>query len=87
VKKPLLRMLRCESVAPFGKPVVPEVYWMLIGSVLDSVAIRSATASAGRPSPCASRSSQSRVPRKTTRSRARSPELAPAVTTSSTMAR
>ena len=34
-KKPLLRMLRCDSVAPFGKPVVPEVYWMLIGSVLD----------------------------------------------------
>ena len=31
-KKPLLRMLWCESVAPFGKPVVPDVYWMLIGS-------------------------------------------------------
>ena len=25
-------MLWCESVAPFGKPVVPDVYWMLIGS-------------------------------------------------------
>ena len=25
-------MLWCESVAPLGKPVVPEVYWMLIGS-------------------------------------------------------
>ena len=24
-------MLWCESVAPFGKPVVPDVYWMLIG--------------------------------------------------------
>ena len=32
VKKPLLRMLRWVSVAPFGKPVVPDVYWMLIGS-------------------------------------------------------
>ena len=25
-------MLRCDSVAPFGNPVVPLVYWMLIGS-------------------------------------------------------
>ena len=25
-------MLWCVSVAPLGKPVVPEVYWMLIGS-------------------------------------------------------
>ena len=31
-EKPLLRMLWCDSVAPFGVPVVPEVYWMLIGS-------------------------------------------------------
>jgi len=31
MKKPLLRMLWCDSVAPFGKPVVPDVYWMLIG--------------------------------------------------------
>ena len=31
-KKPLLRMLWWESVAPFGNPVVPDVYWMLIGS-------------------------------------------------------
>ncbi len=31
-KKPLLRMLRCDRVAPLGEPVVPEVYWMLIGS-------------------------------------------------------
>ena len=36
-KKPLLRMLWCESVAPLGKPVVPLVYWMLIGSSKDSV--------------------------------------------------
>src|SRR6266581_4016186 len=32
MKKPLLRMLWCDRVAPLGKPVVPEVYWMLIGS-------------------------------------------------------
>jgi hypothetical protein len=25
-------MLWCERVAPFGKPVVPDVYWMLMGS-------------------------------------------------------
>ena len=25
-------MLRWVSVAPFGNPVVPDVYWMLIGS-------------------------------------------------------
>ena len=25
-------MLRCDRVAPFGNPVVPDVYWMLIGS-------------------------------------------------------
>src|SRR4029450_9121757 len=33
---PLLRMLWCDSVAPLGKPVVPEVYWMLIGSSAES---------------------------------------------------
>ena len=32
MKKPLLRMLWCVSVAPLGEPVVPEVNWMLIGS-------------------------------------------------------
>jgi len=30
MKKPLLTMLWWESVAPFGEPVVPDVYWMLI---------------------------------------------------------
>ena len=44
-KKPLLRMLWCESVAPLGKPVVPLVYWMLIGSSKDSSAMRAAIAS------------------------------------------
>ena len=33
MKKPLLRMLWCVSVAPLGVPVVPEVNWMLIGVV------------------------------------------------------
>ena len=47
VKYPLLRMLRCDSVAPFGKPVVPEVYWMLIGSLLSSVAILARRSSTG----------------------------------------
>jgi hypothetical protein len=28
----VVEMLWCESVAPLGKPVVPDVYWMLIGS-------------------------------------------------------
>jgi hypothetical protein len=32
MKKPLLRMLWCERVAPLGNPVVPDVYWMLMGS-------------------------------------------------------
>ena len=36
VKKPLLRMLRWLRVAPFGLPVVPDVYWMLIGSSASS---------------------------------------------------
>jgi hypothetical protein len=35
-------MLRWLSVAPLGKPVVPLVYWMLIGSSHDSPAIRCA---------------------------------------------
>ena len=46
VKKPLLRMLRWLSVAPLGRPVVPEVYWMLIGSWGSRVAMRPATAPA-----------------------------------------
>ena len=31
-KYQLLRMLWWLSVAPLGKPVVPLVYWMLMGS-------------------------------------------------------
>ena len=47
-KKPLLRMLWWVSVAPFGKPVVPLVYWMLIGSSNCSCAARRRSAPAGR---------------------------------------
>ena len=43
MKKPLLRMLWWDRVAPLGKPVVPLVYWMLIGSSKD------------RPAPCGQR--------------------------------
>ncbi len=38
-------MLRCDSVAPLGKPVVPDVYWMLIGSSDASDASRAARSS------------------------------------------
>ena len=38
-------MLWCESVAPLGKPVVPLVYWMLIGSSNCSASARSRRAS------------------------------------------
>jgi len=51
-KKPLLMMLRWLSVAPLGKPVVPDVYWMLIGSSGWSEASRSATAVCGIGWPC-----------------------------------
>ena len=38
-------MLWCDSVAPLGNPVVPLVYWMLIGSSNDRLASRSASGS------------------------------------------
>ena len=37
-------MLWWLRVAPFGNPVVPEVYWMLIASSKPSVAARSSSA-------------------------------------------
>ena len=43
-KYPLFKMLWCDSVAPFGKPVVPEVYWMLMGSSKESCASRAESA-------------------------------------------
>jgi hypothetical protein len=42
-KYPLFRMLWWLSVAPLGKPVVPDVYWMLIASSGLSVASISAS--------------------------------------------
>src|SRR5918911_706576 len=57
MKNPLLRMLWWERVAPLGKPVVPDVYWMLIGSSKVSSAARSATCSADTARPLASSSS------------------------------
>ena len=45
-KYPLLRMFEWESVAPLGNPVVPDVYWMLIGSWFVSPARISARTSA-----------------------------------------
>ena len=46
MKKPLFRMLWCDSVAPFGNPVVPLVYWILIGSSKARPAARAARSSA-----------------------------------------
>jgi hypothetical protein len=65
-----------------GKPVVPEVYWMLIGSSNDSSASRAATSSIGTPPPCARSQAQSGVPMYTTVARAGQP-----VRTSSIIAR
>uniref|UniRef100_A0A6J7M5R8 Unannotated protein n=1 Tax=freshwater metagenome TaxID=449393 RepID=A0A6J7M5R8_9ZZZZ len=44
-------MLWCVSVAPLGKPVVPDVYWMLIGSSNDSPAMRSRKSLSGACGP------------------------------------
>ena len=64
-------MLRWVSVAPFGNPVVPDVYWMLIGSSGRSVARRAARASSPTwPAPATS-SSQSSSQKKIARSSAR----------------
>ena len=61
MKKPLLRMLRCVSVAPLGKPVVPLVNWMLIGSVAFSVFCTAATLGSAA-SPLASSAEKRRMP-------------------------
>ncbi len=49
MKWPLLRMLWWLSVAPLGKPVVPLVYWMLIGSSNVSCSPTARTSSAEAP--------------------------------------
>ena len=64
---PLLRMLWWDSVAPLGNPVVPLVYWMLIGSSNCSPADRFRSSSSLTEAAPASSSSQSWVPRYTTR--------------------
>ena len=75
-KNPLLRMLWCESVAPFGKPVVPLVYWMLIGSSKPSPARRSGSADRS----AANSASHSGSPRKTTeRSAGQLPRTCPTI--------
>ena len=66
-KKPLLRMLWWDRVAPFGKPVVPEVYWMLIASSAESSIASSAVRSAFLP--VSRRACHSGVPSSTTCSR------------------
>ena len=69
MKKPLFRMLWCDRVAPLGKPVVPLVYWMLIGSSKDrlappcEVAVRAGCPPRAASAPAATSSSQSAVPR------------------------
>ncbi|BCO38345.1 hypothetical protein MHEC_47780 [Mycobacterium heckeshornense] len=65
-KKPLLRMLRCDSVAPLGNPVVPEVYWTLTGSVLANAAERAVSSRSGIDFPQSRRVSKSSLSRKTT---------------------
>ena len=55
IAKPLFTMLWCVSITPFGKPVVPEVYCMLITSWW----CRVCRTSARRPSPVCSPSSSS----------------------------
>src|SRR6266480_1160034 len=62
IQKPLLRMLWCVSIAPLGKPVVPEVYWMLIMSSKSSEACRSARASDATRSAQANASLQLSIP-------------------------
>ena len=42
-------MLWWVSVAPLGAPVVPLVYWMLIGSSQSSAAMRARSSRFGRP--------------------------------------
>ena len=61
-------MFRWVSVAPFGSPVVPEVYWMLIGSELASDADRAATSSLLTESALDSKSDQSDDSKNTARS-------------------
>jgi hypothetical protein len=59
-------MLVWLSVAPFGEPVVPLVYWMLMGSPGDSCASRAASASGATCAPPSAKPSQAGSPIHTT---------------------
>ena len=59
-------MLWCDSVAPLGNPVVPLVYWMLIGSSNCRPAMRSRSASSGMVAALAIIPSHSGEPRRIT---------------------
>ena len=63
-------MLRWLSVAPFGLPVVPDVYWMLIGSPGLRAAALARMVASGTPLAASMNASHSAVPRYTTRSSA-----------------
>jgi hypothetical protein len=65
-KNPLLSRLWWVSVAPFGKPVVPDVYWMLIGSSALSRVSRSANCPRSAARPASIREVHAGSPRKTT---------------------
>ncbi len=75
-------MLRWVSVAPFGNPVVPDVYWMLIGSSGVSRASRSASATRSTSSAGSHSASHSGLQRKIDRSRSgQSPATTPTIAT------
>ena len=46
-RTPLLTMFRLDSITPLGKPVVPDVYCMLITSSTPTAADRDASAASG----------------------------------------
>ena len=51
-KRPLLTMLRCVSPTALGRPVVPDVNWMLVTSSCDSAgAAAGARLRSSSPSP------------------------------------
>jgi hypothetical protein len=62
-------MLWWDRVAPLGKPVVPEVYWMLMGSSALSPALASASAAGSAPRSALASSSHSALPSRITCSR------------------
>ena len=59
---PLFKTLWWLKTTPFGKPVVPLVYWMLTGSSKSREAARSASSSALTPSPLRSTSLKRNIP-------------------------